>query len=189
MSAHILSVPGKGQVLIRPLRWTDWAFCWRLAADPLAREMSLDPRPPTWWRHLLWMWNAVRTPYGGEYWILETTIADGVMAAQRIPLGLVSFGPPVRAAQFFGPRAALDPMRRVAPIGVNIHRAARGYGMGSRAVEFIVGRIYRGAATPAAAVRESNAASLRMFRNCGFDFYATRGISTERPYHALLHRG
>ena len=40
---------------LRPLRWTDWGFARRLAADPVTRAMSEDPASPTTLGHLRWM--------------------------------------------------------------------------------------------------------------------------------------
>lgn len=39
------------------LRWTDALWCWRLARDPDVRRWSVDPKPPTPWGHLRWMWR------------------------------------------------------------------------------------------------------------------------------------
>ena len=42
-------------ITLRPLRWRDALFCWRLASDPNVRRMSIDTRPPTVIGHWRWM--------------------------------------------------------------------------------------------------------------------------------------
>jgi len=146
--------------IIRPLRWRDAAYCWRVAAEPTVRAMSFDPSPPTLRKHLRWMW---RNLYGKDdrAWVVVVD-PDG-----------------------FYMRAGVTTLRRREfcwYIGMAIEPWARGKGVGTAAVRLTTVEAPKNHAV-FAAIKQGNIDSLRLFHSAGYGNDIQRRDGSWLLYH------
>lgn len=128
----------------RPLRLTDWRFCYELALDPEVRAVSLDTKPPTWWGHMCWMWR----------WTSEHGRQAYVLKAGELRVGLV------RGAALHG--GGLE-------LGIVLTQSARGAGLGYFAIKRLSPVLARVLGGPVyAQVKLDNLASLKAFGHAGY---------------------
>lgn len=139
----------------RPLRWYDCAFVYRLASEPSARAMFLDPTPPTLLGHLRHFWRDLHE-WRHREWV---AVLDGR-----------------RVGHVFADLHGAD-----VEVSVNLRPRARGKRLGSRLIAFGSERVRAGWWVPfpwgeiecqchaiEARIKPENVASMRAFAAAGY---------------------
>lgn len=140
-----------------------WRLCWEVASDTVVRQQSRDQRPPSWWRHLRWMWRWSRIPLPWARHDVAWAVHVGQPTKQKeAPAGVVRVGP-VKERQEWEMHVALLPW-------------ARGMGVAPRALHHVANELFLTelrvrmlrAWAVAAYVRRDNMASRTAFEKAGF---------------------
>lgn len=134
-----------GEVALRPVVEADCELLWRWANDPVARDASFDSRSISWSDHVNWF-RARRTDPRSRIYVIE--VSDQ-------PVGVVRF------------ERSTD---GEAVVSVNIAPAARGRGLGPKALRQACTRVAEEDAVSSviAYIKVDNVASVRAFAQAGF---------------------
>lgn len=138
--------------LVRPLRWRDAWFCYRLAGEESTRMASLDTSRPTLIGHLRWM----------RRWMQPDRSAL-IITLNRKRVGLVRFD------------------HESAEIGIAVMEKYRRQGIALDALKGAT-HLWWGASQPApirAIIRGDNVASIRLFGDAGYK--STMAMMYEMP--------
>ena len=131
-----------------------WKFARTLATDPVVRGVSMDARPPTFWKHLCWMWRWSRWPWGKEYAAWVVVLGQPTKQLPR-PAGIV--------------RVGWTPELGAYEVHIALMRWARGQGIGTRVLSRIAEVAEQSGARPLVAqIKNGNPGSMRAFEKAGF---------------------
>ena len=148
----------------RPLRLSDWDFCWALASDPTIRAVSLGQRPPTWLGHLRWMWRWARDG--------DSMAGDRIcrvierMVYVPAPLYLPGYYHLQRWEDVGLVRAARLPGGGC-EVSIALLVAARGQGVGTATLKEISPHLHTWGGRVFAQIKLDNLASVRAFTEAG----------------------
>lgn len=131
----------RGEVMLRPLRWSDALFCWRLARDTTVRRWSVDERQPNPWRHWQWMRRQIRTGSA-----LLITIEN------RERVGVQT----------------LTPYRYGLAVGISILSRWRSCGIGTEVLRLLVAAARLKRERVYALIKPQNVSSIKAFEKAGF---------------------
>jgi UDP-2,4-diacetamido-2,4,6-trideoxy-beta-L-altropyranose hydrolase len=140
-----MAVSGRTEVEVRSVEASDFDLLLAWANDPIVRENSLSPQPITQAEHKRWF---------------EETLSSSTRHQYIAMLG----GQPVGQIRF-------DAVGQAWEVGVSLAPTMRGLGLGTTIIQAGLRRLKEdepGAQKVRAAIRPTNAASLRAFRRAGF---------------------
>lgn len=146
----------------RRLALSDWAFCRRLASDPVVRQASLSSQAPDFWGHAKWMWRwavvSERIAYVLEtHMFIQGRYLVGMQPVPPLPTGPIGI---VRAQRAVGGGCE---------ISIALVAEARGLGVGQRALQDLTPGIAKALGAPVfARIKSDNFASQGAFAQAGY---------------------